>query len=376
MHQHKPTFLRSKPATGRRCVFFVGNGFSMSFINWAGLERFVDLRCSSLLPPPPNVEYLPSNAPGMNDRFQRSRLWTADKWPKLYQYWNDFGDALPFLNLCSLIAEEGPINPDRDKGEWTFSTDSVQFELRCYLWHLFRYYDLVTGKYVAANDISKWVWARGLRSMLASTTLTAVSLNYDCLLELIISKLGVPLNVPSGQTSAFSWENAKLGQYLIKPHGSISSRGVSAAFALGPNPWLRNMMIQGCKTFLYSDEMDKEYPPVSCPSLPDLVPPGHNEEHLSFPTRFREHDCIQAMSSADSVVFVGVSGSEPDTAEIARYIDHIPITSRIATVGLRRYDDQDNSLARLLKNRRKRTIYQFFDAESDFLPALLRYIKD
>lgn len=359
-------FLRKRPASGKKCVLFVGNGFSIDFVKWAGLR--VELACSSLMPPPKHALYLPSP----EDRFREGRLWDKEIWPNLHAIWEEHREKFNFLDFCKELADLGPMNAAKEDGKWSFLTCDLGNEFRAYLWHLFKFYDMIMGPVLHSSDLSGWQWYNFLGRLRDRCVTATISLNYDYNFELLSMRHGAPCISPRFNTPMFSWELASKVEFCLKPHGSIACMSVDG-LGTAPNPWLNKLLTQNMSTLCFDPTGGIAYPPARCPVVPDLVPPGHCDSHFCEPGFQIRDDCSRAISEADCVIFAGVSGAEPDTPEIRRYCDAIKDRAKVAVVGIRRFGDCQNQLVNCILERRRPITYQFFEASGIWADRLVRF---
>jgi hypothetical protein len=117
------------------CSLVLGDGWTQDFLKIFGLNDLVRCDIPSHFSDR-GVLYLPV----ANDTLPEQPLWSRELWPSLTSAWEAFGSKDPRGFYESLA--KTPFNPDRKRALWTFDTQSTAYELRCYLWHMFRYFHL------------------------------------------------------------------------------------------------------------------------------------------------------------------------------------------------------------------------------------------
>lgn len=306
----------------------VGNGFTLALLDAVKAPRSISP--SQIIPPPPEV--LGSDG--------RSSLWNERDFPCLWRSWHRSWPAdaqLPpraFYQFCEVIAADalgpdarlisgrvapgafelhpGPRNP----------SDELQLamELRRLLWTLYTHYDKCTLDFLARSStgnslFSKWDGFAMLRLLQERSTAWAISYNYECVLEAAISATAGRL-----PDVLVKWNREKANVrpnniwVLVKPHGSIDFIRHYEDAVLAGIP----IEINSCR---FEAPLRRQYPPTQCPTLPDLVPPGHDFGHLVHDAGF-EQGAHWVMQQADVLIVIGLSGGLPDTTEVKRLFDH------------------------------------------------------
>jgi hypothetical protein len=132
---------------------------------------------------------------------------------------------------------------------------------------------------------------------------------------------------------------------LLKPHGSMMYNPFGGGISFGGTPWLDN--IGGIKLApVIACGGRRRYPVLdACIFIPDLVPPGHSEEHLID----LKSDVFQAVrrciSECNALVVCGLQAGEPDTPEVGGYLAQV----RNGIPALHVDIDHDNPAGALLK---------------------------
>ena len=330
-----------------RCSLIVGDGFSQSFLAAQNLRDEIRWSIDNHFPPPGSVRYFPV----IEDQFQLSPIWERQKWPRLYDLWENIGR--PQGRDFYLSLPKDIVNPSRPLEKLTYNTASLAFELRCYLWHLFRshHYTLVSPPCGEKIRFDKWEWMLPFMLFISEFALGVVSFNYDLLVELFLM-------------NAFGWivchyDLRSEGEYNQRPadsvamyklHGSISyylDTGMRMFTGKVPNPWLENSsfgMNDVPNPILNLNLEMKEFP-----EFPDLVPPGHYGDDKIAPVSRSKALSKVHIGQSRLVVFCGLSAEEPDTAEVKELVDAIDPAATLIQVGLDR--DRDNVLSRLLRDK-------------------------
>ncbi len=203
----------------RNCTLVTGNGFSIDFVSHTGMGDRVRLDVNSLLPPPPHVLYLP----GAGDPITSQPLWNGQA--PLFPLLADELQRTPgFWDLCESLAKK-PLNRGARDGKWTIDTREAGYQLRVYLWYLFKYYDLELWDGFKSRAYLDWRWTGVIAKLLARTNLTCISYNYDCILECVISQFaGSQVHTPwiFADKVVAERQTPAGGVLCLKPHGSVS----------------------------------------------------------------------------------------------------------------------------------------------------------
>src|SRR4029077_12066938 len=116
------------------CVLVLGDGFTQGFLKHYGLDTVAPSKVEAHFPAAPSKLYLP--LPGDVFGPSPSALWDERKWPRLFEAWRAYGhpdDPYGFYQACA----SERISPNVHEGAWTFSTTTLAYQLRAYLWHFF-----------------------------------------------------------------------------------------------------------------------------------------------------------------------------------------------------------------------------------------------
>lgn len=336
----------------RNCVLVVGNGLSIGLLNSVGLSDKIKL--TTLLPPDPSAIYIPF----MDDRFRQRPLWDQEIWPRLwseYYAWksspngtNNIYDFFTFLaNTQTLLFTDASSNSIKIK---EFS--HITFELRYYLWQLFRYHDRIWNDNTGWRLVDKWDWRDVLKRLRADYNLTIISFNYDCFLDSTLYIQGPFGVIPAPNQLLYHpkrcmeiFQIRKPGDVmLLKPHGSMMYNPYGGLISIGQNPWIDQ--IEDCEWSDLRGPGRRQYPVSDqCLLVPDLVPPGHNEKHLID----LDTDVVPAINSSisecDVLILCGLRAAEPDKAEVDRYLSNLRYGTPILHVDINR----DNPAGKILK---------------------------
>ena len=312
----------------QNCVLVVGNGFSISLLHATDLSDRIVL--GSILPPDESVRYLPFQA----DRFDERPLWDQAIWPLLwkeYHLWKNSPNSStePWAFFGHLARTHTCIiNKPPEKSIKIEDFRHVTYELRYYLWQLFRYYEQIWTAGLGRRQVEAWDWWRPLRYLASNTNLTVISFNYDCFFDStlyfrgqygVIDKPGRFLFHPKKCCEMLGTRQPG-DVVLLKPHGSMMWEPYSGV-SFGQNPW-----ISQCTDINIREVKQgrREYPVTNrCVLVPDLVPPGHNEKHLIDMDTDVFQAVPQAIAQCDALVLCGLRAGEPDTAEVERYLSEL-----------------------------------------------------
>jgi hypothetical protein len=341
-------------------VLWVGNGFTISAARHAGL--------ASQTQTPPffgddiPARYLPRAG---DDRFSERPLWSSEIWPELSKVRRDFkGDENCFFASLAQIkaATTGPGN--RIGAE---SFQGVAFELRFYLWQMFRYYDRLwttTGSWEKLHD---WTWMPILRHLSAQTTLTVVSYNYDVIAERAHDRFVGPPRFKYQPQQSLKLLSARKHYegVLLKPHGSIAWNPIGIG---GPaNPWL----LGGPRYMVIEDSVTSRgiYPPNGCTMFPDLVPPGHAENHLLDVMSDAVPATVQAIENCAALIVCGFSAQSPDDVEADGYFSKLKRNTPVIHIDVKEKEGKTKAEELL---RRYASHYEFLPAEklTELIPRL------
>ncbi len=334
----------------------IGNGFSQSLVEHLNLSKRIIT--SPLLPLPTSIQYLPFE----NDRYPMQPIWSKNLFPLLWDYYKDFGmrcstDEIAFKIMCQRFADEERhcLMTLKNRGEFSIGGGLIfGYQLRAYLFNLFRGYDNILINTVRHNEdiFWQWGWLVVLKSLFKHYEVKIISFNYDCIVENVIQLLGYVFDEPMLD---YRYDNAIS---IYKPHGSISHSS-AMGFDLGNKKWLAESTISNCVS---SPFVINNYPPSKYPTIPDLVPPGFAGSHLINPFLDFSKDLGDIISACESLILCGLSAAQPDTFEIKGYLANLEKNTPVIHVGLP--EDQDvrkNKASELLKEY---GAYNFCDVKS------------
>ncbi len=249
-----------------RLVVIFGNGFTLDYIKHCGLESAVDTNTTRLLPPPIHVEYLP----GTHDELPRQPLWSPDSrlFPNLAKLLRDAdGD---FNRLCERIAAIGRLNRGNLPGDWTFTAEGPAYELRVYLWYLFKHLDRELRRGLEERRFVNWAWLPIIDCMMKCFSPVFVSYNYDCVLEMCFARIfntnsSTPVHLADRVFSELSSLRMPL---VLKPHGCVSLFTGPPGMAFNWNS--RTSISLDIPAHIGFEPIAIRYPPDDCPMLPDI----------------------------------------------------------------------------------------------------------
>lgn len=335
-------------------------------------------RISDHFPSPDGVQYIPVSGDSLSER----PLWDVQLWPQLVKSWEAFDPKDPAMFYRNLAST--PFNPDRKLNVWSFDTQSIAYELRCYLWHLFRYFHLKADKHIQEQGRKghkfEWKWNDVLHPLLAEFSVAAVSFNYDQFLDTALYLLAVhirngtyairpPIPVLEGLDASVLLD-APAGSLLIhRIHGSVrqyieTSLTEATAGSAGPHPWkaatkFGKNIIVGVHTRINPPDLTN----VRFPLIPDIVPPGHPGDDVCYPVSHALDRAKEQIAGAKLVLFCGISGSPPDTEEVRSLVGSISPGAVVIHIGLEA--DRTGCLAGLFDNAGLKDRV-FVDADKDF----------
>jgi hypothetical protein len=357
--------------TRPKCVIVLGDGFTQGFLSSQGLLEEVQSRVSGHFQNHPLLAYEPSPneiREGLDQPF-----WSRAHWPKLHGMWSAGGFTSPAQFYEALALES--INPSpRSEG---FDTRTVAYELRCYLWHMMRAWQLVIrSKLQSAGVYEYWNWFSLIAILVRHFKLTAVNFNYD---ETLADALyGAQSLHPELAPLSFKRTISRPVQYMerklklgtvvsVHVHGSVvhweDQTAFSPAAGEEPCPWIRSgLLVVGCQSFDSTQYCINQELVNAMPFLPSLVPPGHNgmqmANHMTS-SHFAPVIAHHYIGEADVVIFCGLSGAAPDTFEVRYLAGAIRDSARVYQIGLDKYNDRDNKLGHMLRSHPH---YAFVDA--------------
>ena len=346
-------------ALQKRCVMIVGDGFSRSFVNNLGLKE--KIVTAQLFPPPKDVDIPWATLFEDYPEIVSDEEFTAQPvkylFPLLWEAWETFNalHVTPELEHDTIAIERAfyddmaateTINTDFNKGLLSFKLPSPAAQLRAYLFYIFRYYDELVKEHLTNEHLNSWQWTRPFILLNELLSMTYISFNYDCILEMALHSFGYQTQLPAFRGS-FGVVTPARSRRVIKPHGSINYDFVLPSM-IGGFSWRSNES----RTLTFKENMLKgsfvevtETPPKH-PVMPDIVPPGHTLTDRLNPSFRLEQEIEYFLSTADLVILCGLSASEPDTVEIDSYLSQLRIGTPVFHIGLT--NDRDNPAGQLL----------------------------
>src|SRR5262249_36927603 len=83
--------------------------------------------------------------------------------------------------------KQGRLNDAKDGKAFSFHVRDPRYQLRAYIWNLFRGYDIIQEASLRAKPPWDWAWIDVLSHLLADFRLLIVSFNYDVNIERLIA---------------------------------------------------------------------------------------------------------------------------------------------------------------------------------------------
>lgn len=196
----------------KKLYLILGNGFTIDFLKHTGFYGEIDV--VNLFNQGAEVPWPVTGVPGFLSFKHCPNLWSLGARPGMNQ-----ADGLALIEDIITCAN---IDASRIRSGGSSNQSNIYGkaykELVQYLRHLFIYYDRVIQD--IPDAVRDWKWIGFLRGCLDSedySEITIVSYNYDCWLERIFTKLGIPFKIGLIDANDHSKKIT-----LIKPHGSIS----------------------------------------------------------------------------------------------------------------------------------------------------------
>lgn len=261
------------------------------------------------------------------DPLRRGRLWTPDRFPKLWSLWQEIRPQFPdarsafYDGLCKLLAHSPIGSFDRGSRSVSVATTGPGVELRVYLWYFFKhvcYMLMETREHTRRPFSIEWPWNRTLSRLLQEFRCTFVTFNYDSVLENVLThRLKQPIAVPAHNSRGWYDCYNCPKQLVLKPHGCVHFYA-PAHVNCGAGWWLNNA---GQPTLWSGGNCltTRHEKPVSIPLIPLIVPPGHTDRHYLDPVTDISQTVHQAFSDADAVVCAGFSCGDADREEFLSY---------------------------------------------------------
>jgi hypothetical protein len=361
-HPEKSSDLR------RKCTLVLGDGFTQGYLRAFGLHERVRCRIRDHFQNVETLRYVATRG----DRFASgSPLWEPCKWPRLFEAIGQFGafDSWGFYRSLS----NQLLNPDRGHGGTTYHSSTLSFEVRCYLWHLFRSVQTEIDAYMVGRtppEYKEWLWYPLLHVLLNEFNVSVISFNYDLVCEAV---LGANFNTGVTYLTDRPVWVPRANVPLVKLHGSINLHAptpISAFTGHQPNPWLAQIDVQDSLTF----GVMRPYDMTHFPEVPDIVPPGHYGVDRFHPWAAETQFAKSMLTQAEIVVFCGLSGADPDTPEVQDLISVIVPRRTVFQVGLQTAtnDDDQNELAQALRARALDRIF----VRAEELPSVLSVLSE
>jgi len=364
------------------CTLIVGNGFSIGLASHLGASKLMCL--DVLLPPDNNPNHI-----HRSEYYEIPRpIWNSNDYPLLAASWAEWVKQCPpsttarrlFNSFCAHLSSIEHINPDRDRGGITLQSATVSYQLRRYLWHIFsRNCNLLHNR--QWNASSEWPWFSVLKYLSDNYLLRIVSYNYDCFIESSLKTCGAPFEIQFDPDPPLYMDGTVVRSIdeavcqIVKPHGSItfSSLWDIKLNTTGPNIFL----ITGSR---HINHIKNHHPTRDCPTLPDLVPPGHHLGHLANPSQGYSRIANDWLKTSEFIVLCGLSAEHPDTEEIDSLIGSCQSSVRSIHVGVgeREHEPSDeyNDAGKIL--RKYSHSYEFVDVRKPMaissIPHLLKQI--
>ncbi|WP_421878815.1 hypothetical protein [Marinoscillum sp.] len=329
-----------------KATVFIGNGFTISLSHQL---NFTDWHETSKILPPPNWMQIPEN----EDIGSGGPIWTSQEFPELWELEKRLskannGNSVNFYQLCEEVLKQGKtLKINHGSKEYSFSTDDVGYQIRKYLWEYFyrleerfsseiqedsgfeQYFSSEAKKlsYNLYKKTASWKLIYALKEMSQAWDLTLVSYNYDKYLESILEAHGCQLVYQN------PYDENELEELLID---KIRVLHIHGTLATQMNPTERNTQQTEFTGNLDDQRQLKLFFPSRrpAPEFPDLVPPGHSEEHLvSKFSNFRGF--IQKLIERSDVIgSIGFSGASPDDTELKAILSFARNSVKTFCIGL------------------------------------------
>ena len=332
------TLLPARAGGSRpQLVLMIGNGFSVDLVYHLGIRDRVIT--NPLIPQPETTLYTPIES---DDPFPEQPLWNRNLFPELWAEWERKPPDKDFSWLCEHLASRGPINFSTEPRTYSFFCREAGYQLRAYLWNLFRVQDNIHWAALTSKTYHGWAWGKVLAQLVSFYRVTVISFNYDVNIERFLEQgLACRVIAPGDRCMEALTTADPFSVLVLKPHGSIGLYSAADLY-LGGVKWLHFNIAWNCSAFEFAQPVTR-FPLDRYPSLPDIVPPGHPGDHLANP----QMDVTQAikwvMERCDAFVLCGLSAARPDTDEVRSYLSslrpetpafHIDMNPSVPAAGL------------------------------------------
>lgn len=346
----------------KKCVLLIGNGFSCGLIEYFGLQQNIDL--VNLLPPP---DWMREKVIPMSGSNLKKGLWDESRYPELHRLYNQLvlagtSQKEMFWRICQALTDQPAFSIEGKSISYVNFTAPVQF--RCYLWNLFREYSLYFQSNCQHPPIDNYPLFSVLHTLARLYELTVVSYNYDFWAESLFwwieKQRQCRVKCPAVECVHALQRRAIRDVVFLKPHGCISHQSPFGGSEAG------EVYVVNC----ISLGSGADYNLRSCPSIPDIVPPGHSASHLADAATDIAEATRIAFQHADCLVVCGFSATGPDADELEMLLQRARRV-RVVHVGLwKNKDDCNTNAATLLKKYASQ--YYFVDSSSvAIIPSLL-----
>lgn len=330
-YSNTPTPGSGPPDSRPRLVFVVGNGMTLSWIHWTGYSPFV--QTIDLIADKGVERYRPTP----HDPLPRGRLWTPNRFPRLWALWGETRPQFPdartafYEGICKRLAQSPIGSFDRDSRSVSVTTNGPGVELRVYLWYFFKhvYHTMMeTRDHTRPPFPAEWPWNYTLSRLIQAFRCTFVSFNYDSVLEnVLMYRLKQPISAPAHNSRGWYDCYNCSKQLVLKPHGCVHFYAPAGSYC-GAGWWLNKAGQPAVWTSGNCMTVRLEMPD-SIPLVPLIVPPGHTDRHYLDPVTDISQTVHQAFTDADAVVCAGFSCGDADTEEFLSYCGrakrHIPV---------------------------------------------------
>jgi hypothetical protein len=366
---------------GPRCAFFVGNGLSMRLCKYLSLD-FLDL--ANLVQPEVLYDFADADP-----ALRGCSLWSRELFPNLCSVAPEAIARAPSFQQAveHVLSLRTPasLNFTRAAGAMSFhgGIDPYDLELRAYLWLLF---ESISRRFVAElqrpgalKRFDDWPWRSFMLEVCSAFATTFVSFNYECLLETTLARRGiVAVTVAPNAVCRRHYPFHHLTCHVWKPHGCVSFYMPKNVY-YGPRPWRtvagQNIIVHNIR-YSTPSAVSRVWPAKKMPVLPDIVPPGERHSVIADTMDYTEQ-VREVVSSADVLVFVGLSARPPDDQEIKYMLQDVRTEVPVLHAGIA-HDDR-NHLATLLKDASRKYSYFPLDderGEQRFFEAALAASRD
>lgn len=343
--------LQNQHDSRERLAVVVGDGFFQSFLIANGLQEEIPCTVPHLVPGRSPLVKFPKASPMAGEP-----LWDKKVWPRLSAFVDEVGD-----DFWNQIRHD---RVNKNNKLFGFSTQSIQYEYRAYLWYYFSWVDQRLSE-LEAGFVS-WPVTALLANLSVKYKISFVSFNYDSLLTALAGHGG--LKVPNMYFAdlASIWGN--IPSHLVPVvclHGTMDC-GYHMGGVSYPRDrmWLRPLSVEDCtisSELLIPEDGRSPWPPL----IPTLIPPGCQGDDVTIPNLMCSENASWLLSTADKVLVYGLSGDGVDEPEVTGLLNVIRPESTFVHVGTPGKDESETTVARW-----RRRFQTHRAGEAEFINAL------